>query len=109
MTDMTRKLIDAEDAEVEQLRSLVIELNRRLALAESLITSIVHTARGQVEGHATSSINILQRIRQLGEQEIVNAELMEALVNLYYDDDKKAQEQAYSIIFKETASVFRKP
>jgi hypothetical protein len=40
-----------------------------LCSARSTISAITHTAGGEVEGHPTSVINILQRIRQLVEIE----------------------------------------
>lgn len=40
-----------------------------LARAPSVVRSIVHTVGGTVEGHPTSEINVLQRIRQLVEIE----------------------------------------
>lgn len=36
-----------------------------LCSARSTIAAITHTAGGEVEGHPTSVINVLQRIRQL--------------------------------------------
>jgi len=45
-----------------------------LCSARSTISAITHTAGGEVEGHPTSVINILQRIRELVriEQEMKN-------------------------------------
>ena len=49
--------LDAAD-EIERLRA-------QRAAAEAAISSVVHTVGGTVEGHPTSEINYLQRLREL--------------------------------------------
>ncbi len=59
------KLCSEAADEIELLGRLAMGLNTKLVLAESRLTSIVHTAGGEIDGAPTSTVNILQRVRQL--------------------------------------------
>ena len=62
--DEIERLRVNNDVRKTRIKQLQAERDE-LFLAERLVISIVHTAGGKIEGQPTSSINILQRIRQL--------------------------------------------